>query len=214
MLIERLMEVLSGTPNAYSLLGSYPNLMKILSDAFPPPKYMFLSKLLFKIDGTHLCSLPLPQYISLIQLFSKTYGTPLCSLRLPQYVFLTHCHSNDENPLWSVLPIPIHIPYSILIQNWCKSSLEPPCPAHKSSLGALLLPLYMTLIHLLLKMMKNLSGVSLHPKTHLLFNYYPKLMQIFCGPSFPPNTYSLSSSNPKLVEILGGATRVPGQACG
>ena len=44
-----------------------------------------------------------PQYISLSQLFSKTDGHPICSLPSPT----------------------VHIPYSILIQSWCTSSLEP-----------------------------------------------------------------------------------------
>jgi hypothetical protein len=37
---------------------------------------------------------------------------------LPQYIFLLELlFKIDENPLWSLLSPPVHIPYSVLIQN-------------------------------------------------------------------------------------------------
>ena len=119
--------------------------MEILSGASLHPQCMFLIQFLFKIDGNPLWSLPPPpvhvSYSILIQNWWKSSLAPLsspsaCFLFNPysklmeilsgaslilQCMFLMQfLNKTDGNPFWSLPPPPVHIPYSILIQNWWK----------------------------------------------------------------------------------------------
>ena len=48
-------------------------------------------------------------------------------LLLLQYTFLIQLlFETDANPRWLAPPLPVHLPYSILVQNWWKSSLATP----------------------------------------------------------------------------------------
>ena len=69
----------------------------------------------------------LPQYIFLIQLLFKIdENTFWCLIQL--------LFKNDANTLWGPLLSSVHIPYSVLIQNWWKYSLRPLSPSSTYSL--------------------------------------------------------------------------------
>ena len=133
---------------------------------------LFLIQFLFKIDENPLWSSLPPQYIFLIEFLFEIDENPLWSILPPQYIFLIQfLFKIDENPLWSTPPPPVHIPYSILIQNWWKSSLGPLSPSNTYSL-----------FNSYSKLMNMLSGVFLTPPIHTpYFSSYSKLMNIATG---------------------------------
>ena len=94
-------------------------LMKILSGDSLLHQYTFLIQFLFKTDekqslATHSSS----STHSLFNSYSKLMQILSGANRLLQYTFLIQflCKT-DTNPLWRQPPPPVHILYSILIQN-------------------------------------------------------------------------------------------------
>ena len=80
-----------------------------------------------------------------------------------------------------------HVPYWLLIQNWCKSSLELPSPRYvspcqflfktdESPLWSFLLPQYIFLIQVLFKLMKSFLEPSSFSNNWSLYTSYPQLM--------------------------------------
>ena len=129
-------------------------MMKTLSGAPPPPihhtysLFTSYSKLMKLLSGASL----LPQDTFLLQFLFKT----------------------EENALWRPSCPRVHIPHSILIQNWWTSSVEPPSSSSSSYSVFKSFP----------KIMKILSGASFHHSTYSLFNSYSKLMKILCVAAF------------------------------
>ena len=147
------MKILSGGPpsfrSTYSLFNSYSKLMDIRTGGPLFPQYIFHFQLFPKMDeNTHRR----PQYIFLIQFVFKNDETPHWRPRPP--------------PIYIYIYIYIYIPYSILILNPWRSSLEPPpSPQYiflipvvikiNENTGGPLLPQYIFLIHVLYKIDEN-----------------------------------------------------------
>ena len=83
--------------------------------------------------------------------------TPTPHIFLIQFLFKI-----DVSALWSLPPSPVHIPYSILIQNWWEYSLNTLSPSSRYSL-----------FNYYSKLMKILPGASIHiPYSILIQNWW------------------------------------------
>ena len=91
----------------------------------------------------------------------------------------------DANPLWRLPLPPVHLPYSILLRNWWKSSLA----THSSSSTHSLFNPYSILMNILL-------GAPLSSSTPSFFIFYSKLMKILSGASL------LTCINPYQIQWI------------
>ena len=114
------MQILSGAsfhPNRYALFNSSSKLMQILSGAsFRPNTYSLFnsySKLMQILSGASF-------YPNIYSLFNS-YSKLMLILSGASFHPNTYPLFNSYSKL---MPTPIHISYSVLIQNLCKSSLD------------------------------------------------------------------------------------------
>ena len=135
----------------------------------------------FKVDDEKHC----------ISLCFIGISLSVASLLLQCFFLIQFLFKIDASALWSLPPSPVHIPYSILIQNWWKSSMAATSSSSTSPYSKLMEILSGASIHIpysiLIQSWKCSLGQPTYPNTHSLFNSYSKLMKILSGVSFHPN---------------------------